>query len=284
MPKIMLLIVNPKAGKGTIKRKLPKIIKNFEKRGYEAKTVYTKVDYKPSDILKDNNKEWDLIVCCGGDGTLNELINAVMKLDKKPQIGFIPLGTMNDFARTIKLSTKKTFLAKNIDEGNIIPSDIGTFNNGYFNYVVAFGAFTPVSYVTSHKLKRRFGKLAYFIVALRYLNKIRGYKLTIEAEGEKVTDEFIFGSISNSKSIGGFEWFKRSGVKINDGEFEMLFIKKPKNIWGYVKTIFAILFKQHYKKQYFEYFQTDKIKITSKTNIPWTIDRRIWWQKERGRD
>ncbi len=284
MPKIMLLIVNPKAGKGTIKRKLPKIIKNFEKRGYEAKTVYTKVDYKPSDILKDNNKEWDLIVCCGGDGTLNELINAVMKLDKKPQIGFIPLGTMNDFARTIKLSTKKTFLAKNIDEGNIIPSDIGTFNNGYFNYVVAFGAFTPVSYVTSHKLKRRFGKLAYFIVALRYLNKIRGYKLTIEAEGEKVTDEFIFGSISNSKSIGGFEWFKRSGVKINDGEFEMLFIKKPKNIWEYVKTIFAILFKQHYKKQYFEYFQTDKIKITSKTNIPWTIDRRIWWQKERGRD
>lgn len=284
MPKIMLLIVNPKAGKGTIKRKLPKIIKNFEKRGYEAKTVYTKVDYKPSDILKDNNKEWDLIVCCGGDGTLNELINAVMKLDKKPQIGFIPLGTMNDFARTIKLSTKKTFLAKNIDEGNIIPSDIGTFNNGYFNYVVAFGAFTPVSYVTSHKLKRRFGKLAYFIVALRYLNKIRGYKLTIEAEGEKVTDEFIFGSISNSKSIGGFEWFKRSGVKINDGEFEMLFIKKPKNIWEYVKTIFAILFKQHYKKQYFEYFQTDKIKITSKTNIPWTIDRRIRWQKERGRD
>ena len=284
MPKIMLLIVNPKAGKGTIKRKLPKIIKNFEKRGYEAKTVYTKVDYKPSDILKDNNKEWDLIVCCGGDGTLNELINAVMKLDKKPQIGFIPLETMNDFARTIKLSTKKTFLAKNIDEGNIIPSDIGTFNNGYFNYVVAFGAFTPVSYVTSHKLKRRFGKLAYFIVALRYLNKIRGYKLTIEAEGEKVTDEFIFGSISNSKSIGGFEWFKRSGVKINDGEFEMLFIKKPKNIWEYVKTIFAILFKQHYKKQYFEYFQTDKIKITSKTNIPWTIDRRIWWQKERGRD
>ena len=284
MPKIMLLIVNPKAGKGTIKRKLPKIIKNFEKRGYEAKTVYTKVDYKPSDILKDNNKEWDLIVCCGGDGTLNELINAVMKLDKKPQIGFIPLGTMNDFARTIKLSTKKTSLAKNIHEGNIIPSDIGTFNNGYFNYVVAFGAFTPVSYVTSHKLKRRFGKLAYFIVALRYLNKIRGYKLTIEAEGEKVTDEFIFGSISNSKSIGGFEWFKRSGVKINDGEFEMLFIKKPKNIWEYVKTIFAILFKQHYKKQYFEYFQTDKIKITSKTNIPWTIDRRIRWQKERGRD
>lgn len=195
-----------------------------------------------------------------------------MKLNKKPQIGFIPLGTMNDFARTIKLSTKKTFLSKNIDEGTIIPSDIGTFNNSYFNYVAAFGAFTPVSYVTSQKLKRRFGKLAYFIVALKYINKIRGYKITIEAERENVTDEFIFGSISNSKSIGGFEWFKRSGVKINDGEFEMLFIKKPCNIWGYIKTIFAILFKQHYKKQYFEYYKSDKIKITSEMSIPWTID------------
>ena len=91
MEKNMLLIVNPKAGKGTINKKLPKIIKNFEKRGYKAKTVYTKINYKPSNILNDNNQDWDLIVCCGGDGTLNELINAVMKLEKKPQIGFIPL-------------------------------------------------------------------------------------------------------------------------------------------------------------------------------------------------
>lgn len=215
-----------------------------------------------------------------GIGTLNELINAVMKLDKKPQIGFIPLGTMNDFARTIKLSTKKTFLSKNIDEGIIISSDIGIFNNSYFNYVAAFGAFTPVSYVTSQKLKRKFGKLAYFIVALKYLNKIRPYEITIEAEGQIVTDEFIFGSISNSKSIGGFEWFERSGVKINDGEFEMLFIKKPNDILGYIKTIFAILFKQHNKKKYFEYYQTNKIKITSQMGVPWTIDGEFGGRKK----
>ena len=123
---------------------------------------------------------------------------------------------MNDFARTIRLSTKKTFLAKNINEGTIIPSDIGIINNSYFNYVVAFGAFTPVSYVTSHKLKRKLGKLAYFIVGIKYLNKIKGYTIEIEAEDRKVKDEFIFGSISNSKSVGGFEWYKRSGVSIND--------------------------------------------------------------------
>lgn len=209
-------------------------------------------------------------------GTLNELINAVMKLDKKPQIGFIPLGTMNDFARTIKLSTKKTFLAKNIDEGTIIPSDIGTFNNVYFNYVAAFGAFTAVPYVTSQKLKKRLGKIAYFIVAIRYLNKIKKYKIQIEVNGKVVDGEFIFGSISNSKSIGGFEWFKRSGVKINDGEFEMLFIKRPHSIVGWIQTMFALLFKQHQKKKYFEYFQTNEIKIKSEVGIPWTLDRRIW--------
>lgn len=187
---------------------------------------------------------------------------------------------MNDFARTIRLSTKKTFLAKNIDEGNIISSDIGTFNNTYFNYVAAFGAFTPVSYVTSQKLKRKFGKLAYFIVGIKYLNKIRPYKITIEANGQTVTDEFIFGSISNSKSIGGFEWFKRSGVKINDGEFEMLFIKRPHGIIGYAKTIFAILFRKHNNKKYFEYYQTDRIRITSETGIPWTIDGEFGGRKK----
>lgn len=179
---------------------------------------------------------------------------------------------MNDFARTIKLSTKKTFLSKNIDEANSIMSDIGKFNNTHFNYVAAFGAFTPVSYVTSHKLKRRFGKLAYFIVATKYLNKIRPYEITIEANGEKVTDKFIFGSISNSKSVGGFEWFNRSGVSINDGEFEMLFIKAPKRFAGWIYLIAAILFKRHHNKKYFEYFQTNKIKITSNISIPWTID------------
>ena len=180
---------------------------------------------------------------------------------------------MNDFAKTIRLSTKKTFLAKNIDEGTVIPSDIGMFNKKYFNYVVAFGAFTPVSYVTSHKLKRKFGKLAYFIVAMKYLNKIKGYKIKIKADNQVVEDEFIFGSISNSKSVGGFEWYKRSGVSINDGEFEMLFIRKPKNFLGYLKTVFAILLKKHHKKKYFEYFKTDRIKISSETGIPWTIDR-----------
>lgn len=214
-------------------------------------------------------------------GTLNDLINGIMLLEEKPHISFIPLGTMNDFARTIRMSTNKLFLSKNISDSRIISSDIGKLNDRYFNYVAAFGAFTPVSYVTPHKLKRVIGKFAYFVVATIYLNKIKSYKIKIEVDETEIEDEFIYGSVSNSKSIGGFEWFKRRGVKINDGKFEMLFIKKPKNIIKWINTIILLIFRRHYNKKYFYYFQTNKIKIYSEKSIPWTIDRRIWRKKKR---
>lgn len=280
MQKNMLLIVNPKAGKGTIKRKLPRIIKNFSDEGYFIETCYTRKDYKPKDILKEHKDvKLDLVVCCGGDGTLNELINAVMQMKNKPQISFIPLGTMNDFARTIRMSTNKIFLSKHINESRLIKSDIGSFNNVYFNYVAAFGAFTPVPYVTPHKLKKVFGKIAYFIVGIIYIGKIRSYNIKFKIDGKEYNDKVIYGSVSNSKSIGGFEWFKRKGVKINDGKFEVLFIKRPKNIIGWFNTLVLLGLKKH-KSKYFYYFQTDKIEIESNQKLTWTLDRRIWRTQE----
>ena len=280
MQKNMLLIVNPKAGKGTIKRKLPRIIKNFSDEGYFIETCYTRKDYKPKDILKEHKDvKLDLVVCCGGDGTLNELINAVMQMENKPQISFIPLGTMNDFARTIRMSTNKIFLSKHINESRLIKSDIGSFNNVYFNYVAAFGAFTPVPYVTPHKLKKVFGKIAYFIVGIIYIGKIRSYNIKFKIDGKGYNDKVIYGSVSNSKSIGGFEWFKRKGVKINDGKFEVLFIKRPKNIIGWFNTLVLLGLKKH-KSKYFYYFQTDKVEIESNQKLTWTLDRRIWRTQE----
>lgn len=223
-------------------------------------------------LYLNKKKNLILLFVVDGDGTLNELINGVMKLEEKPKISFIPLGTMNDFARTIRMSTNKLFLSKNISDSRIISSDIGMFNDMYFNYVVAFGAFTPVAYVTPHKLKKAIGKLAYFIVATVYLNKIKSYKMKLEVNNKQIEDEFIYGSISNSKSIGGFEWFKRRGVKINDGKFEMLFIKKPENFIKWINTIILLAFRRHYNTKYFYYFQTNKIRINSNQNISWTID------------
>ncbi len=178
---------------------------------------------------------------------------------------------MNDFAKTIRMSTNKIFLSKHINETRLIKSDTGSFNDTYFNYVAAFGAFTPVSYVTPNKLKKVFGKIAYFIIGIIYVGKIRSYKVKFIVGEQEFEDNIIYGSISNSKSIGGFEWFKRKGVKINDGKFEVLLIKKPKKLLEWIKILNLLIIKKHSKK-YFYYFQTDKIEIKSEQNLTWTID------------
>lgn len=187
---------------------------------------------------------------------------------------------MNDFAKTIRMSTNKIFLSKHINESRLIKSDIGLFNNVYFNYVAAFGAFTAVSYVTPNKLKRVFGKIAYFIVAVAYLGRIRSYKIKVKVNDKEFEDRVIYGSISNSKSIGGFKWFKKKGVKINDGKFEVLLIKRPKNLLSWIKMLTLVIIKKH-KSKYFYYFQTDKIEIKSEKNLTWTLDRRIWRKGKR---
>jgi len=271
MKKKILFIVNPHAGKGTIKRKLPRIVKNFFKQGYDVETCYTQKNYGPDKIIKEHKGNIALLICCGGDGTLNEVINAIMKLEKKPDISFIPLGTMNDFARTIKMSTNKFFLSKNINDSKRVPSDIGSFNEVYFNYVAAFGALTPVPYVTTQKLKRIMGKLAYFVVAFKYLFKIKSVKMRVEVNGKVIEDEFIFGSISNSKYIGSIDWFKRGDVKVDDGKFEVMFIRKPKNILEIFDMSFALLFKV-YNRKYFSYCQSKEVHIQASQNIAWTLD------------
>jgi len=271
MNKKILLIVNPQAGKGTIRKKAPRLIKNFFKQGYDIETCYMEKKCRPTEIIQNQKGPVDLLICCGGDGTLNEVINAVMRLEKKPDISFIPFGTMNDFARTLKMSTRKFFFSKKFKESKRVLCDIGEFNNMYFNYVAAFGAFTPVPYVTTQKAKRILGKLAYFAVAFRYIFKIKTVKMEIEANGQKIEDDFIFGSVSNSRYIGSIDWFKRGDVKLDDGKFEMMFIRKPKNALEFIDMAIALTFKI-YSRKYFSYFQASEVIIRADRNIVWTLD------------
>lgn len=272
MEKNLLFIVNPKAGSGNIRKRIPKITNYFFNQGYSVDIIYTKKNYLPNQIIREYQKKIDLVVCCGGDGTLNEVINAIMKLKNNPPISFIPLGTMNDFARTVHLS-KRIFYSvrKKITKPKKLKSDIGEFNNQFFNYVAAFGAFTNVPYITTHKLKKRFGKFAYFWVARKCFNKIKTYNLKIKIQDEIIEDKFIYGSISNSKSIGGFKWFKNKDVGTNDGKFELLLVKSPKNISEWACTIFWMLFKQ-YDKKYFYFRQINNVKIYTSAKMPWTLD------------
>lgn len=272
MGKNILIIVNPNAGKGNVQKKIHKIASNFSKQNYLVDIIYTKKDYSASDIINDYKGNLDIVICCGGDGTLNDLINAIMKMEVKPKISFIPLGTMNDFANTVGLFRFKFWLPNNMRNAKHIKIDIGSFNGKYFNYVAAFGAFTMVPYVTKQKLKKVFGKFAYFIVAIRYLAKIKSYNLKIEVDGKVTEGEFIYGSISNSKSIGGFKWFRKREIDIGDGKYEVILIKKPKHKIGIVNVAINILFKRYNNEKHFIYMQGSNIKIIPKTHLKWTLD------------
>lgn len=271
MGKQILLVVNPNAGKGKVQKRIPKIKKDFIETGYDVDIIHTKKRVPVSEIINEYKKKIDIIICCGGDGTVNDLVNAIMMKEERPQLSFIPLGTVNDFARTIGLSRKKYYKKGILKNYTKKEADIGKFNNKYFSYVVAFGAFTAVSYVTSQKLKRCFGKLAYFIVGIKYFFKIRSYNVKLDIDGEKIEKECIYGSVSNSKSIGGFHWFRKRDIAIDDGKFEVILIKKPKHKIQYIGIAFDILLKRYQSKNFF-YKQGSKIEISADRSLAWTID------------
>ena len=267
----ILIIVNPNAGKGKVQKRIHRIASNFSRQDYIVDIIYTKINYSAASIIRDYKGKMDLVICCGGDGTLNDLINAVMKLENKPDISFIPLGTMNDFANTIGLYRFKFWLPNNMRNAEKVKVDIGQFNDRYFNYVAAFGAFTMVPYVTRQSLKKIFGKAAYFLVALRYLKKIKSYDIEIDVDGKVTKGRFIYGSISNSKSIGGFQWFRKREISLCDGKYEIVLVKRPKKKIGYLSIALNILFKKYTNKN-FLYLQGSNINIKAKTHLNWTLD------------
>lgn len=271
MEKSLLLIINPNSGKGNIDKKIDKIVRNFEKMGYMINKIYTKENDLILDSIKEELMKMELIVSCGGDGTLNEIVNAIVKLNLKVKLSFIPFGTMNDYAKTLEISRKKLESIESDDDIKIFSIDIGRFNKKYFNYVAACGAFTKVSYQTPQKLKKILGKFAYFISSIKYLFKLRVYDMRLSFEKTEIEGQFIYGSISNSKSIAGFKWFKKEKIYLDDGKFEVLFVRKPENVMQILKTLNCLIIKK-YKEPYFVYKQVSNIKIRTKEEIEWTLD------------
>lgn len=274
MKKEILIIANPCAGKGKVKKYMNKICNNLEKQDFELEVVYTSEEANGEEIIKNYIRYIDIVVVCGGDGTLNEVINGIVKCKKKIDVTFIPFGTTNDFARTLKMSKKAFDLSNKLSKYEKIDTDIGSFNDRYFYYVAAFGACTDVSYSTDQKKKNRYGKLAYYAKGIKDLIKIKEiqtYKATIVTDNEIIKDEFIYGGITNSISIGGFKWFKKNEFSINDGLFEIILIRKPKNILELLRIGISILRKKYDKKNLY-CMKSKHIQIDFERDINWTLD------------
>ena len=274
--KKMLFVFNPHAGKGHIRDSLCEIINMFTAGGYEVLSYATQAPKDGYEKIVRDGRDYDVIVVSGGDGTLSEGVSALMKLREqdsqlKIPLGYIPAGSTNDFANSLGISNKMKAAAAAIMSGKYYDCDIGQFNGEHFVYVAGFGAFTDVSYMTPQNMKNRIGHAAYIVEALKSLPTISGQTVTVEHDGRKFTGNFIVGLVSNSRSIGGMKMLISKDVCFNDGLFEVVLVRTPKDPIE-LSSIIADILSDNLTDKYFVTFKTSRVTFTSENEIPWTLD------------
>ncbi|MCR5111488.1 MAG: YegS/Rv2252/BmrU family lipid kinase [Ruminococcus sp.] len=267
-------IVNLIAGKAEIGEHLGEVIEEFNKSDYEV-VVHVTQNSMDAIIAASyaSENDFDMIVCAGGDGTLSQCIQGVIKSNIQIPVGYIPAGSTNDFARSLGIPRVTMDAVERITSTEPTLCDIGQFNDSYFTYIVAFGAFTNVTYETSQQVKNIFGHSAYIFSGLMQLTSIRSNRMRIEYDGNVIEDEFIFGMVTNSASVAGL--LSMNDFLLDDGMFEVTLIKKPTNIVHLHQIVSSLLnISEEIDKEYIKFFRTDKIVFTSLNNEPitWTRD------------
>ena len=271
--KKLLFVYNPRAGKEMLKPRLSDVLDIFVKAGYEV-TVHPTQAYRDAyyQIKEYEVGKYDLIACSGGDGTIDEVATGMMKRREMGKdvvpVGYIPAGTTNDFAKSLHIPRKPLAAADNAVKGVPFPCDIGKFNDSVFVYIAAFGIFTDVSYETDQAVKNVLGHMAYILEGAKRIFNIPSYKIKVEHDGEVIEDEFIFGMVTNSRSVGGFSNMVGKNIVFDDGLFEVTLIKTPKNPIALQEIIAALLIEQVDTKHMYT-FKTKKITFEE---IPWTLD------------
>ena len=280
--KKLLFIYNPNAGKGSIKKAVSDILEKFSAAGYVLTVFPTAKSGDAKKLAAKKGNKYDLLVCAGGDGTFNEVANGIMKLKeegkKLPVVGYIPAGTVNDFATSLNLPKNEPVLASDIIiDGKEMSVDMGSFTAlenvkcRYFTYVAAFGAFTEVAYETSQEVKNVIGKAAYFLEGLKSIQKIRPYRIKVTYDDGEIEDDFIFGMVANSKSVGGFKGITGPEVYLDDGKFDIILVKNPETPMD-LQNIINSFIMMDMKTESLYHFHSSKIVFEAGENIPWTLD------------
>jgi len=271
MKKKVLFIYNPNAGKELIKPKLAEIIDIIVKAGYEM-VIYPTQSYQDAyRKITEYKDEYDLVICSGGDGTIDEVVTGMMNREERVPIGYIPTGTTNDFATSLYIPKNLLAAADTAVNGKKFPCDVGIFNEDIFVYIAAFGLFTDVSYQTKQEIKNVFGHLAYILEGSKRIFNIPSYEMKVTYDDVVIEEEFIFGMITNSRSVGGFRNMIGDRVVFDDGKFEVTLIKKPKNPIEMQEIIAALLLSNIDSKHMYA-FQSSKISFESKESLAWTLD------------
>lgn len=271
----MWFLYNPHAGKSAIKGKLSDILEVFTQGGYEITVRPTTKGGELPQLLAQRAGEFDLVVCSGGDGTLNEAVNGLMRCEAPPRLGYIPAGTVNDFASSFCIPRDMVEAARGIVKGISIGFDVASFGEErYFAYVAAFGAFTDVSYETPQQIKNWFGRAAYFLegMRLKHLTQYRPYQLRLEYDGGVMEGNYLLGMVTNATSVGGRSFSESWNVTMNDGLLETAFIQMPQNALELQQIVNALISQSVENCPLVHVLKTSRLKVYSDVSIPWTLD------------
>ena len=271
LEKKLFFIYNPHAGKENIKGKLYGIIQAMSDAGY-AITIYpTRAPQDAIEQVRDLPDDYDLVVCSGGDGTLDEVMTGMMQRKHKIPVGYIPAGSCNDFARSLQIPNNMDRAAEIAVRGVNYAIDVGSLNERNFIYVAAFGIFTDVSYTPKQEVKNVLGHMAYVLEGMKQHMNEKSYQLKVTSDEASFEGDFLFGMITNSKSVGGFKSIVGKNVIFDDGVFEMTFITRPKNPMELQEILAALLIEQIDTK-YMYSFRSSRVVIESEEPVPWTLD------------
>jgi YegS/Rv2252/BmrU family lipid kinase len=270
--KRLLLVVNPCAGKQLIRNYMVEVVSLLGQYGYSSTVHITTGRGDATEVVSKWGSNFEAVVVVGGDGSLNEVINGVLSIrGNQPKVGYIPAGSTNDFAKTLSLPTNIIDAAHRIGQGKPRPMDVGECNERYFTYIATFGAFTESSYNASQKVKNVLGHFAYVLESVKSLKNLRTYKTRIETEDKVIEGEFLFGGAINSTSMGGLFKFDPENVKLDDGLFEIVLVKKNNNLFKLLKAV-TDMKKPEYESDVVVTCKASKLKITAEENIDWCLD------------
>lgn len=270
--KNMLFIVNPRSGREQIRSKLLDILDLFAKAGYTIQVYITQNPKDATNAVRQYGAEKDLIVCSGGDGTLNEVVSGLVEMKDPPFFGYIPAGSTNDYASSLQIPKSIMEAAENVLSGEPYSIDIGHFcQDRYFVYIAAFGAFTEVSYQTSQDKKNLLGHQAYVLEGVKSLAALKTYRMKVEWEDQVLEEDFVFGMVTNTISVGGFKGLVTQSVALNDGEFEVLLIRRPRTPLD-LSNIVSYMFLKEEPNDYVFKFKAKKLTITAQAPVDWVLD------------
>lgn len=272
--KRMLFFINPNAGHAEIRSNLMEVLSIFSNAGYELTVHLTS---GPRDLTRQiaaRGAQYDLIVCTGGDGTLNEAVSGLMALPKqsRPPLGYIPGGTVNDVASTLGLSKDTVKAAQQIVAGHPFPLDIGKFGpERFFTYVAAFGIFTDVPYETPQEDKRIFGRLAYLMNGAGALGRLKPTHMRVFYDGKQEEADVLVGLVTSTTSVGGFKATRDLGISLNDGLYEMVLVRATKNLAAFNLAATRAL-RLDFDNDSFITAQTGALRFEFDEPVSWTVD------------